>query len=67
MEQTIQAPPKRKPGEVKTRMGLSLDAETRLIADELARRYHGENISYLIRKLLREAWVKEQDREAVPA
>ena len=50
--------------EGKQRMGLSLDPEDRAIADELARRYHGDNISRLIRTLLRKAWEQPELAEA---
>lgn len=51
-----------------TRTGVSLDEETRQIADELARRYHGENVSRLVRHLLQDAWQREQaEKEPVAA
>ena len=39
-----------------TRTGVSLEPEDKEIADELARRYHGKNVSQLVRHLLRVAW-----------
>ncbi|MCC6314842.1 MAG: hypothetical protein IT337_12610 [Thermomicrobiales bacterium] len=39
-----------------TRTGVSLEPDDKEIADELARLYHGENVSRLIRHLLRVAW-----------
>jgi hypothetical protein len=57
--------PRPKPVEqLATRRGVSLSPEDDAIAQELARRYHGDNISRLIRHLLRAAWAAEP-QEAV--
>ena len=49
--------------EIKVRRGISLDPEDDRIAQELAERFHGGNISRLIRFLLRDEWAEK--REAV--
>lgn len=43
----------------KVQRGISLDPEDDRIAQELAAKSHGDNISRLIRHLLRDAWDRE--------
>jgi hypothetical protein len=43
---------------------ISLTADEKRIAQELADRHHGGNVSHLFRKLLRLAWAMEEERVA---
>lgn len=48
----------------KVQRGISLDPEDDRIAQELAAKNHGDNISRLIRHLLRDAWDRETKASA---
>jgi hypothetical protein len=48
--------------EIKTRRGVSLDPEEDRMAQELANRYHGDNVSRLLRHLIRAEWEREQEK-----
>ena len=47
----------------KIRFGVSVDPEEYRIAQELAMKKHGDNVSRLVRHLLRSEWEREQAAE----
>lgn len=61
MVQSTQPTPK-PVGVQRITMGISFDRDSLDTARELARRYDGDNVSHLIRRLIRAEWKREQKR-----